>query len=152
MVSDPPSLPRAVIYPVCSVHRGTPAGTGSSVRSDHVLVVATVEVGPLLLAELPAVRRDLRQFLEVGLARGAGGKQDQHRRRPLRIAERVDPARRHEEEVAGCGADPALALVEADGAGQDEKRLGHRAVEVRARAAWLASHVPSVEPVLPTGG
>src|SRR3990172_8364073 len=52
---------------------------------DHDLVVASEQLGPLLVAEFAAGLEDLRQFLEVPLPRRAGGEQDAHRRGLFRV-------------------------------------------------------------------
>src|SRR5918992_2227251 len=47
-------------------------------ESNHVLVVSGKELGPVFFTELSAARRDLREFLEVALARWTRREQDQH--------------------------------------------------------------------------
>ena len=71
--------------------------------TSHVDVVVLLEERlQLLVAGLPATLRHLDQGFEVGLARGAGGEQDQHRRGFAGlVAEAVQPALRHVDEVAG---------------------------------------------------
>jgi hypothetical protein len=68
------------------------------------------------------VSGEVRQGLEVLLARGAGGEQDQHGRiQSGLIAERVDTALGHIGEVTRRRIHPFLAVVEANGAGEDEE-------------------------------
>src|SRR4029079_15916601 len=81
---------------------------------DHGLVEAGVELGPIGLRHLAACVADLRERLEIALARDARGEQDQERRRrPGVVAEAMDPATRHVQEEARAGLGPALPIEEA---------------------------------------
>ncbi len=55
------------------------------------------------------------------------------------------------QEVTRTSQRPAAAVIELDGAGRDEERLGERPVEVRFRTASARRHVPFEQAELPVG-
>jgi hypothetical protein len=115
-------------------------------------VVTDEDLGPLGIGELAAAGRYGGELGEVGGAVGPGSEEHQHGGRGSGgVGEAVDAARRDVEHVAGEGVQPAGAVVEPDGPGQDVERLVVGAVKVRARTAGIRAHVPPVEAELAAG-
>jgi hypothetical protein len=96
---------------------------------------------------------ELSQALEVVLPRCPRSEQHQDRDRLVGfVAEAVDAAWWHVQEVVRMPVDPVVAVVQLDGAGQHEECLGHRPVKVRAGSAALRCDLHPIQPVVTVGG
>src|SRR5262249_53218049 len=106
-----------------------PSGSSTATRlpalRHHVLVVAPVEVAPLLVGECAAAGAHLGDFGEEARARRRGGKEQQKARRRIAVVlEAMHRPLRHVEERSRLAAHPALAVVQTDLAGDHVERLG----------------------------
>jgi len=104
--------------------------------------VAEHELYALLLRQ--RVLRQAGQRLEVVLARRTRREHQQHRG-VVTAPETVQPAVRHEVEVAGPAGPPRGPVVELHLAAEHVERLGDRAVEVRVGPGLVRPEGPPVE-------
>jgi len=123
------------------VQPSAPSGLGQP-----EVVVVSVELGHRR-GSRPALGREPGQPLEVALAGRPGGEVDEERHRLAGIVpEAVDPAGGDVDEIAARGVDPGPTIEDLHGPDEDVERLGHRPVEVRARAATCGAHRVAEQP------